>query len=204
MLRTHSRSANTKLTEAARRLLVDQDFLDAFRRDPVAATAPLRLSVAEVEALKSGDDDELARLGMDVRALQNGPQPRFARMLRTIGRIAPGLAGIALALGVWAAPSHADSKGPGGARRRSLIRRSRRARGTAQGRAKRVTARARRVTARAARDVRAARRRAGKRVHRGRRTVRTVRVRAIRTVRAFIGRQPPPPGPKPEVPFPVG
>jgi hypothetical protein len=46
------------------RLLVDKRFLRRFRRDPEAALAPLGLTAAEVEAVKSGDSGRLLELGL--------------------------------------------------------------------------------------------------------------------------------------------
>jgi hypothetical protein len=178
---------NEQLTQAAHRLLVDRKFAEAFRKDPAVALSSSKLDEAEVEALKSGDELELARLGADVRAIHKateGRRPPFARALRIIGRVAPGLAGAALALGMWAAPAHAERTRPG---RRALIR---------------LQGRVGRVQRRAFRRARRARGFVGGRRARLDRNIRTVRARLFRILTG--------PAPKPSepsgqnLPFKVG
>lgn len=85
----------------------DDGLLAVFRKDPYEAMRPFDLNQREIEALKKGDADALAALGVDVDALQQPPESQ-TWLLRTVMRVAPSAAALLLALGLWAgAPTSA-------------------------------------------------------------------------------------------------
>lgn len=66
------------ITAAVARLIVDERFSAAFRRDPRAACRRYRLTGTQIEALESGDARRLVAAGADLASLLS---PEFLRVL---------------------------------------------------------------------------------------------------------------------------
>lgn len=106
------------MAAALRRLMMDEAFRAAFRRDPEQALARYRLAPEEIEALKDGDAERLAAVGVDVDRWQREPLDR-SWLAAVLGRLAPAAAALLLLAGTGA---------PAYARKRVELRMSQRAR----------------------------------------------------------------------------
>ncbi len=79
---------------ALRRLITDEEFRAAFRRDPQRALRRYRLTPEEIEALQDGGAERLAAIGVDVDRWQREPVDR-SWVITLLGRLAPA------ALALW-------------------------------------------------------------------------------------------------------
>ncbi|NQW18357.1 MAG: hypothetical protein HQ478_12815 [Chloroflexi bacterium] len=98
---------NEPLNSAVKALISDGSLLSKFRRDPAAAMRRFKLSECELDAVKSGDEQQLLAHGMTPELITGQPQAPhwFGGLLGTVARrmAAPAVLAVLLAIAVQGA-----------------------------------------------------------------------------------------------------
>ena len=120
---------NERLTNAVAALIVDREAKDEFRRSPETIGAEFELNAEELDALKSGDETRLVRLGMDHEILSPSIRPSnwwsSVVMQATRKMAAPAVVALIAMASIAGGAARADDKIPASSGRADVRARAR-------------------------------------------------------------------------------